>query len=350
MMTSRIFLAFTILLTASCAETGGMGAHEKSVQTANVTRQYLRLIDVAGPVNLANASSCGEDAERTIGAEISSPGGLGAQGIRITVSDSTGPGGTADPAAYYAIALARGGPAEQAGMRMGDRIVSINGEDLIETKARNRKVSYAPGTNRVAILRDGEPMSLDIPTRMACAYPVRVIPSESVNAYATGDTILMTLGMMEFLETDDEIAVIYGHELAHNARNHLADAESDTVYRHKRDLYADLFLQSKGDYKSVLKNATIDPKLQTYSQSREREADYFGVYYAAIAGFDISNAAALWQRMKDESDGFEYKASLYPTDDERIELVSEAQREIEAKRAAGEALVPSSPPESASGS
>ena len=61
---------------------------------------------------------------------------------------------------------------------------------------------------------------LDISTRTrtnVCDYPVLLGDDDALNAYADGNNIIITRGMMRFLESDRELALVIGHELAHNS-------------------------------------------------------------------------------------------------------------------------------------
>ena len=72
----------------------------------------------------------------------------------------------------------------------------------------------------------------------------------------------------------------------------------------------------------------------------EEEADYMGLYLAARAGFDISGVADLWRRMTVQHPEAAFVASAHPANPRRFVAINAAVAQIEAKRAAGKALVP----------
>ena len=58
-----------------------------------------------------------------------------------------------------------------------------------------------------------------------CSYPVRLVNDQIINAFADGKNIIVTAGLMRFVESDDELALIVGHELAHNTMEHIQKNE-----------------------------------------------------------------------------------------------------------------------------
>ena len=94
--------------------------------------------------------------------------------------------------------------------------------------------------------RDGTIHDLEIPFRPACYHAGYVYISDSVNAFADMRRMVFFTGLLRFVKSDDELAGIMGHELAHNVLEHT---------------------------------------IRTY-RAYEHEADYLGVYLAARAGYD----------------------------------------------------------------
>ena len=162
---------------------------------------------------------------------------------------------------------------------------------------------------------------------------------DEVNAAADGEHVLVTTGMSRYAGRDEELALVLGHEMAHNAM------------RHKERLAASTRLARVGGVlASILIGATTGVGVDLYSlaargsrQTRltlEREADYVGMYFAARAGYEVDQANAFWRRM-----GADYPASTYtrfshPGSGERTLNITATAQEIAAKRAAREALKP----------
>lgn len=160
------------------------------------------------------------------------------------------------------------------------------------------------------IFVDGE--AIETETTTACGYPITLVYSPAVNAYATGRAIRVTTGMMEFAD-DDELAVIIGHELAHNTEGH--------VYK-------------------IIAGRIAGLGTGRFSRIFESEADYVGLYYAARAGFDINQATGIWRRMGLRSIRALDRAKSHPTTPERYVRLSGAILEIERKIQSGAPLLP----------
>ena len=111
---------------------------------------------------------------------------------------------------------------------------------------------------------------------MVCNYPTFLRDDDSVNAFADGSRIIVTSGLMRFAEADDELAFVIGHELAHNTMGHIESKTGNMILG--------------GIVGAILTGLSgvnvIDPMMQVgvlaFSQAFEAEADYVGVYYAAI--------------------------------------------------------------------
>lgn len=236
--------------------------------------------------------------------------------------------------------------AATAGLRAGDRVVAVNGERVEGKSAVTAMESIlaqdpvAPRPLRLAIERDGRPLELVIPGVSACAYPVQLVNHDAVNAFADGSRVGITTGMVRFAETDEEIALVVGHELAHNALGHMTKRFGNVML----GTLVDLAL-------SVLAGANtqgVFGKLGelAYSQAFEAEADYAGLYIVARSGYDIRHAANFWRRMAVEHPGSirQNFMATHPSTPERFLAIEQTVREIEAKRRQGLPLLPERQP------
>ena len=124
-------------------------------------------------------------------------------------------GALEDPTILY---LRPGSPADNAGLVAGDQLLfegePVHGHDkdfladLKETGVLNFK-------------RNGQARTSDISIETICAFTIRLRMTPVINAYADGRHITFTTGMMDFVENDAELALIVGHELAHNTHSHI---------------------------------------------------------------------------------------------------------------------------------
>lgn len=254
--------------------------------------------------------------------------------------------------------VAPGLPAATAGLKRGDVITKINGVDLTNppkpASAHSKKESRGDlffrlareaGTNplTVEIERPEGPLTLTITPVEACDYAAYDVPGDALNAATDGKTIVVTQGMLRFVKSDDELAVVLGHELAHAIMGHLNETKPLRIVAGAFGLLADAGLAVVGIYTGgALTRAAMGAGSRVFSKEYEREADYIGLYLAARAGYDVSDAADLFRRM-----GIEHPSSMqagflatHPSTPERVAAIRETVKEIEMKVARGEPLVP----------
>jgi predicted Zn-dependent protease len=140
--------------------------------------------------------------------------------------------------------------------------------------------------------------------------------------------------MLRFVENDQELALVIGHELAHNAMGHIGAKTTNYVLGSVFDILA-------AAYGVNTQGAFGNAGAQAYSQGLEAEADYVGLYAVARADMPIDDSANFWRRFGAATGSIktQYGAS-HPGSAERFVGIENAIVEIKAKQANGEALVP----------
>jgi predicted Zn-dependent protease len=130
-------------------------------------------------------------------------------------------------------------------------------------------------------------------------WEVNVITTSEVNAWCMpGGKIAVYTGLLTQLKlTDDELAAVMGHEIAHALREHGRERASEQMAQQigVSVLGAALGL---GDTGAQLTQTVLDVTLTLpHSRTHETEADRIGVELAARSGFDPRAAVSLWQKM-----------------------------------------------------
>ncbi len=155
-------------------------------------------------------------------------------------------------------------------------------------------------------------------------WEINLIGSKQVNAFCMpGGKIAFFTGLLEGLKlTDDEAAIVMGHEIAHALREH---ARERMAKGELTNLGADLLgqLVANGKYAGVFR---VGGSLLTlrFSRDDESDADLVGLDLAARAGFDPRAGVTLWQKMTAANRGAPPQwLSTHPSGPNRI-------REIEA--------------------
>ena len=229
------------------------------------------------------------------------------------------------------LAAPAGSAATLAGLRRGDLLLSVNGEPLargvdrreavfegVEANIQTLDLALARGPVRLGFRRDGTDLTATLTPQRACGYEVQLDPSDELNARADGKRLFITTAMAGFTATDDELAIVLGHELAHHVLGHRDWHEAETRGRQTQTV----------------------PALDGAAGGSERQADRVGLYLAARAGFDASIAPAFWRRFGEFNWRVRYPQWNHPSAEARARALEEVQAAITARRAAGQPLVP----------
>lgn len=206
----------------------------------------------------------------------------------------------------------KGSAAEIAGLKTGDVLLNEDGKPIAaESKYLRQKLKDGPAV--VTVQRGGASFDVTLSPREICDYGVKLSMGSTINAYANGRAIVMTSGMMNFTQSDDELALIVAHELAHNTMAHV---------------------------RKIVGNMIVSGFATRYTRPFESEADYVGLYYLVRAGYNPEGTEDLWQRMALIGPRSVGRAKTHPTYPDRYLRLTAARKEIANKQAAGEALVP----------
>ncbi len=196
--------------------------------------------------------------------------------------------------------------ADLAGLKPGDLIIERGGKEIKD----DEQIVFENGKLTIIIVeRDGDRLSFEVKPKEMPYVRVRLKQTGKINAYAKFTGIQFTSGMVHFVEDDDELAVIMGHEIAHLVSKHLPKNISMAAL-------CGLVGGLTGPFAPLTTQALYAP----YSRGNEREADYIGLYYAHIAGYDIESGVALWKRFALEIPKSRSKSFLrsHPASPERI--------------------------------
>jgi predicted Zn-dependent protease len=131
------------------------------------------------------------------------------------------------------------------------------------------------------------------------AWEVNVLDSKELNAFCMpGGKIMFYSGLINTLQlSDDEIAVVMGHEIAHALREHSREQMSQAVVAQSAiGIGATLF--GLGQASADLANSGYQAFVATrFSRNDETESDRIGLELSARAGYDPRAGVTLWQKM-----------------------------------------------------
>jgi len=196
--------------------------------------------------------------------------------------------------------------ADLAGIKEGDIIKEIEGKKINDSKDVAFK---ADEVATVIVERSDTKLSFDVIPEVQPYVRIRLKETGKINAYAKFSGIEFTTGMVHFVEDEDELAVIMGHELAHLTAKHLP-----------KNISMAALCGTLGGLTGPFAPLTTQALYAPYSRKNEREADYLGLIYAHNAGYDVQKGAALWKRFALEIPRSRSKSFLrsHPASPERI--------------------------------
>ena len=138
----------------------------------------------------------------------------------------------------------------------------------------------------------------DQSTRPALPWTFGILATESVNAFsAPGGFVLLTQGLMDLLETEDELAAILAHEIAHVVREH------HWAIIQKQQQASALIARMQGNMKSQnalfseMNSLFSDMMTRGLDKEAEFEADRDAVVLAANAGYDSSAMLSVLEKL-----------------------------------------------------
>lgn len=156
---------------------------------------------------------------------------------------------------------------------------------------------------------------------------VNVIDEDIVNANCgPGGKIIVYTGLLDRLKlSDDELAMVLAHEIAHGIRDHAREQLSTKAGFEIAGTLGAAALGAGAMGKTVI-SKTLDTGVgRIFSRRDETEADLIGLELAARAGFDPRASLTLWEKMAAETKGSRMPAflSTHPSDVARAERLNE---------------------------
>lgn len=230
-----------------------------------------------------------------------------------------------------------GSGASEAGVRKGDVLLSVENKTLPQGPNADRDGSLLVSTEmrgrislNLSAMRDGKRIKLHIPLTRACAFGIELGNGDHVNSYADGHRVMVTRGMLDFTQSDEEIAYVLAKEIAHNVLSPSARADMGTAI--------DSLRFAGPDTTDLSAIGEIDP----YSPVLDATADKLSLYMLARAGYDIENALAFWKRLASRypADVRHSHTELHPSTKYRFSVMNEITKVIKMKQKKKLPLVP----------
>tara|TARA_B100001059_G_scaffold234896_1_gene278818 strand:- start:43 stop:795 length:753 start_codon:yes stop_codon:yes gene_type:complete len=161
-----------------------------------------------------------------------------------------------------------------------------------------------------------------------------------VNAWCMpGGKIAVYTGLLKITKNTDALSIVMGHEIAHAVARHSVERMSHAMTINLGTTVADIFLGGaiNRTRNTVGQNTGLDifklGIMNPFGRKQETEADYLGLIFASLSGFNIKESVNLWERMAAKKKGKETPVflSTHPSSKKRIENLNNWISEVMLK-------------------
>ena len=211
------------------------------------------------------------------------------------------------------LAVVENSPAAEAGLAPGDILLTADGRAFtspasianqadakrrrigIEDSERRLEAALGDGSAALTVLRGGADLRIALGSAPGCPARVRLARSGQMNAFANRGYAIVTTALLGFARSDDEVAIILGHEMAH-----------------------------------VILGHPEKPGKRALVRANEEAADRLGLRLAWAAGYNLAAAIPFWRRYWARIGPRLFSA--HPGHDARERIVAETISDLGAQR------------------
>ena len=146
-----------------------------------------------------------------------------------------------------------------------------------------------------------------------------------------GGKIAVYTGMLEVTKNTNGLAAVMGHEIAHAVAKHSVERASRGVLLNSGTQIVDIL--SGGKLSKINRTTGMNTVgmlsqlgiMFPFNRKQESEADYLGLIFSSLSGYDIRETTKIWERMKKYNKGKEQSEfmSTHPSPDNRIKKIKE---------------------------
>ena len=151
-----------------------------------------------------------------------------------------------------------------------------------------------------------------------------------------GGKIAVYTGLLDITKNKNGLAAVMGHEVAHAVAKHSVERASRGVLINTTFQITDIL--TGGKISQVNRTTGMDTVgllaqlglMNPFNRKQETEADYLGLIFSSLSGFDVRETTKIWERMRDANKGKEPPEfmSTHPSSTNRINQINEWLYEI----------------------
>lgn len=167
-------------------------------------------------------------------------------------------------------------------------------------------------------------------------WEFNLVQDKQANAFCMpGGKIVVYEGLLPYTQNEASLAIVLGHEIAHAVAKHSAEQLTKQMNQKMGTNILGTVLNSAvgsgvGDIAAQVAGGYFSFRNLKYSRDNESEADYMGLIFAAMAGYDPANAVTFWKRMAAGTNSNTSEIlSDHPSDARRIQNIEKWLPEAE---------------------
>ena len=206
----------------------------------------------------------------------------------------------------------------------------VNDENLIQIKEIGKRMEDS-------ISEYFHKSDLDDPTKNFDWEYILIDNKRMKNAWCMpGGKIAIYTGILDVTKNKNGLAAVMGHEIAHAVAKHSIERASRSVLLKTTFQITDIL--TGGKISQVNRTTGMNTVglltqlgiMNPFSRKQESEADYLGLIFSSLSGYDIRETVKIWERMKKANKGKEPPEfmSTHPSSANRIKTISNWMNEI----------------------
>ena len=148
---------------------------------------------------------------------------------------------------------------------------------------------------------------------------VIIVESDDVGAWALpGGFVILTDSFYRMCETDDELASILGHEIAHIVHGHVNNPMEESLQDQYTEAINNLGLEVGMAFTEEYSNVSAEKMVNMVTKQKEIDADKYGILYTTLAGYDVNASLTIIDKAVESGEGVHH-----PSKEVRMEKLND---------------------------
>ena len=210
-------------------------------------------------------------------------------------------------------------------------------EKLSKDQNKVNEIKEIGSKIEISISKYFESSNIEDPTKNFNWEYILIDNKKIKNAWCMpGGKIAVYTGILDITKNTNGLAAVMGHEIAHAVAKHSVERASRGVLLQTSASIIDIF--SGGKLSKINRSTGMDTVgmlsqigiMNPFNRKQESEADYLGMIFSSLSGYDIRETVKIWERMKEFNKGKEPPQfmSTHPSSDTRIKQLNEWMNEV----------------------